>query len=640
MRKILCLLVSAILTFILFACENENEGSSAAAPGSAEPISEAVETSVGPEKVALRELACVKGVAKTGLFASFSADNGIFAFQDGWVDCRFIVVDSVKDELKAVYESASSDDVLAGVCKNGDAVALNYAENVMRVYSPEGTKELSFDLRIEDYQPMFDPKNERLFGYGKKGVVSFGLDGSERVELDLPRDANVLGLSHFGESVMVSFGGDKAGLNNEIVCLNLAGEEICSFDTSSLTAEFCYNNIATSDTLFIGEDEEKTVVRIYSGSNGSYVGGCSVEGDHVFYFNPFSRYTYSVSFNGYMNTDLSILDLGNGMFADLSVFPELDGSFMNISGVYGEFGESIALGTTDQDGNAAVYIVDPSLLSYTEPVEMIPAPEEQGTASSAPYLSDARRWADKIEEKYGVEILIGDEILSAEDQGEYVLISTTSGEDGYSDEEETADVVNMLNIIDLSLSRYPEGFTRSFINSRGKGGLRFLLVRDMTSDQNENFTAAGLQYTIGAWYNIALDVDSVYENSVHHEIWHAAELLIDLITGGIDENEWSELNPDGFAYHYDFDTYTDNEEIMNYVLYSSDDPYFARIYSTVTPQEDRATLIEETLAMVGDYQKRNNFIYSYPRLVAKLDYLARLSEECFGCVYWEKMTEN
>lgn len=638
MKRLLCLFVLAILTFALFACENE--GSHAVANGPAEPISGAPETDAVPEKVAVRELTCVKGEARTGLFAAFSADNGIFAFQDGWVDCRFIVVDSEKDELKAVYESASSDDVLAGVCKNGDAVALNYVENVIRVYSPEGTKELRSDLRIEDYQPMFDPKSERLFGYGKKGVVSFGLDGSARVELELPRDANILGLSHFGESVMVSFSGEKAGLHNEIVRLDLAGEEICSFDTSSLTAEFCYNNIATSDTLFIGEDEEKTVVRIYSGSDGSYVGGCSVEGDHIFYFNPFSRYTYSVSFNGYMNSDLSILDLGNGMLADLSAFPELDGDFMNISGAYGEFGESIALATTDQDGSASVYIVDPSLLSYTEPVEPLPAPEESGSASSAPYLSDARTWADKIEEKYGVEILIGDEILSAEEQGEYVFTSTTSGEDGYSDEEEISDVVNMLNIIDTSLSRYPDGFTRSFINSRGKGGLRFLLVRDMASDQNESFTAAGLQYNTGAWYNVALDVDSVYENSVHHEIWHAAELLIDLLTNGIDESEWSKLNPDWFSYQYDFDTYTDNEEIMNYVLYSSDDPYFTRIYSTVTPQEDRATLIEETLAMVGDYQKRNNFIYSYPRLVAKLDYLARLSEECFGYVYWEKMTEN
>lgn len=638
MKRLLCLFVLAILTFALFACENE--GSHAVATGPAESFSGEAETDAVPEKVAVRELTCVKGEARTGLFAAFSADNGIFAFQDGWVDCRFIVVDSVKDELKAVYESASSDDVLAGVCKNGDAVALNYVENVIRVYSPEGTKELKSDLRIEDYQPMFDPKSERLFGYGKKGVVTFGLDGSARVELELPRDANILGLSHFGESVIVSFSGEKAGLHNEIVRLDLAGKEICSFDTSSLTAEFCYNNIATSDTLFIGENEEKTVVRIYSGSDGSYVGGCSVEGDHIFYFNPFSRYTYSVSFNGYMNSDLSFLDLGNGMLADLSAFTELDGSFMNISGAYGEFGESIALATTDQDGNVAAYIVDPSLLSYTEPVEPIPAPEESGSASSAPYLSDARTWADKIEEKYGVEILIGDEILSAEEQGEYVFTSTTSGEDGYSDEEEISDVVNMLNIIDTSLSRYPDGFTRSFINSRGKGGLRFLLVRDMASDQNESFTAAGLQYNTGAWYNVALDVDSVYENSVHHEIWHAAELLIDLLTSGIDENEWSELNPDGFAYQYDFDTYTDNEEIMNYVLYSSDDPYFTRIYSTVTPQEDRATLIEETLAMVGDYQKRNNFIYSYPRLVAKLDYLARLSEECFGYVYWEKMTEN
>lgn len=638
MKRLLCLFVLAILTFALFACENE--GSHAAVTGPAESFSGEAETDAVPEKVAVRELTCVKGEARTGLFAAFSADNGIFAFQDGWVDCRFIVVDSEKDELKAVYESASSDDVLAGVCKNGDAVALNYVENVIRVYSPDGTKELSFDLRIEDYQPMFDPKSERLFGYGRKGVVSFGLDGSARVELELPRDANILGLSHFGESVMVSFSGEKAGLHNEIVRLDLAGKEICSFDTSSFTAEFCYNNIATSDTLFIGEDEEKTVVRIYSGSDGSYVGGCSVEGDHIFYFNPFSRYTYSVSFNGYMNSDLSILDLGSGMFADLSAFPELDGSFMNISGAYGEFGESIALGTTDRNGSASVYIVDPSLLSYTESVEMLPAPEESGSASSAPYLSDARTWADKIEEKYGVEILIGDEILSAEEQGEYVFTSTTSGEDGYSDEEEISDVVNMLNIIDTSLSRYPEGFTRSFINSRGKGGLRFLLVRDMASDQNESFTAAGLQYTTGAWYNVALDVDSVYENSVHHEIWHAAELLIDLLTSGIDENEWSKLNPDGFAYQYDFDTYTDNEEILDQVLYSSDDPYFTRIYSTVTPQEDRATLIEETLAMVGDYQKRNNFIYSYPRLVAKLDYLARLSEECFGYVYWEKMTEN
>ena len=267
---------------------------------------------------------------------------------------------------------------------------------------------------------------------------------------------------------------------------------------------------------------------------------------------------------------------------------------------------------------------------------------------------DIRLEADRVEQEFGVRILVGNEVKEAECSDWYTFGSTEENATEYTYSYEIERVLSL----EKALASYPEGFFEHFRSENGECGLRISIVSDLKSDEYELFKAGGIAYTTGAWYDIAIPSDSVFERSstIHHEIWHSVESLVQNHFGSIDDREWAGFNPDGFEYLYDMDEYAKNADGDSSIpiFFNSftdgkpqyDYPYFISDYSLTTPMEDRATLIEFLLDWYYDANKDcmclndEEELKMFPHLRAKIEFLENWSKQEFGYIYWEKVRDN
>ncbi|MBR4628584.1 MAG: hypothetical protein IKO47_12995 [Ruminococcus sp.] len=297
----------------------------------------------------------------------------------------------------------------------------------------------------------------------------------------------------------------------------------------------------------------------------------------------------------------------------------------------------------------ALLMTDPSLLTYDIALEEGGNTNEVFTpAKSGDKYKEVRAYADQIEKEFGIKILIGDEVKDAEYGIEYVFESIEDYD--YNDPE-----TELLDLKDFRevLKMYPEGFFEHFKAPNGKCGLRVSFLHDLKTDMYSSFSAGGIAYTTGGWYNIALNHNAFgySSTSFHHEMLHTVESLVKK-KYPLDDEKWNALNPAGFSYTQDFDGYSQNNTYRtDYFSYDKDAdkslPYFIGSYSIVTPMEDRATLIEELFEWKEDdesfthfHQNEMNFYKDYPHLKAKLDFLADWTKQEFGYVYWEETLKN
>jgi len=94
-----------------------------------------------------------------------------------------------------------------------------------------------------------------------------------------------------------------------------------------------------------------------------------------------------------------------------------------------------------------------------------------------------------------------------------------------------------------------------------------------------------------------------------------------------DEGIWSECNPDGFDYDYDYIA-NENSYDNTYVAFSSGDASeiaFIDTYSKSFPNEDRARVFEYAMT---DQQNDNGF-FSYERIRKKLKVISDQMSACF-----------
>ena len=296
-------------------------------------------------------------------------------------------------------------------------------------------------------------------------------------------------------------------------------------------------------------------------------------------------------------------------------------------------------------GVSALYVINPAAVEFDGEPEPFEKPERI-PYEPGPSFEELRAEADRLEKAYDVRILLGDEVKNTNDPSDFHLISLTESQ--REPDLVRKDTKNALNTLDLALSYYPTGFFGSF-KENGRGGVRFLLVEDLQSLAYETFTAAGLSYTFGAWYNVALEVDGVSGEdgadraTVHHELWHTVEEKI-LRADPYAFDGWEELDPDGFSYGSDFDSYWLSDRWNDYLLGSVSplsEIFFVSSYSTVTPQEDRATLIEALFDPFSSYafeyprfDDNRDLIRNCPRLTAKLQRMEKAVRSVFGGVYW------
>lgn len=306
--------------------------------------------------------------------------------------------------------------------------------------------------------------------------------------------------------------------------------------------------------------------------------------------------------------------------------------------------EQVLVGAVYQEGVFRLYVIDPTQIPFTEGVNVAsvasPFLVDEALAQSyreavagAPVtesLQDARKYADTLEEKYGVKILLSSQCKDAAALCDRALTLT----DTMSADDELSCVVTMLEALDRSLALYPKGFPAQFRNGEGDGGLCFLPVEHIESDY------LGCAYERFEWQYIALDVNTSYspDSVICHEIWHATENHIrSRDYTALPMDEWDALNPKGFSYTgYDIqrdDTYPG-------LLYTSlpEEIHFVDSYSCVARTEDRARIMEYIMTCEDEAR----ILMKSPFIRKKLQMMCDAVRNTFdttgwGNVRWERL---
>ncbi|SFD04849.1 dockerin type I repeat-containing protein [Ruminococcus albus] len=295
------------------------------------------------------------------------------------------------------------------------------------------------------------------------------------------------------------------------------------------------------------------------------------------------------------------------------------------------------------------FILDTSKLEYNK------LPEGIDVATSDDFkpktlgdeLKEQRKTADRLEDEYGITILIGNEVLNVLNYG-YSWSSTEENMD--PDYPETLD--STLYELEEWLKVYPEGFFEKFKTEDNPEGYRLLLIDDFNENDGLVNQVAGLTFRASDDYiDIAVsqycgNLDGVMD----HETWHAVEDLVGL-EDPFDEDEWEKLNPEGFEYFtgdYFAGDMPWDEEFEQYLTHwasrnhNYENGYFVREYSVTNQYEDRATIMEfvyPSSTKLGVYDMEEE-LPKYAHLNAKLEYMAEWIRPYFGYVYWEEMIKN
>ncbi|WP_024856913.1 dockerin type I repeat-containing protein [Ruminococcus albus] len=296
-----------------------------------------------------------------------------------------------------------------------------------------------------------------------------------------------------------------------------------------------------------------------------------------------------------------------------------------------------------------VFILDTSKLEYNKLPDGIDVETSDvfKPKTLGDELKEQRKTADRLEDEYGITILIGNEVLNVQNYG-YSWSSTEENMDPHYPEI----LDSTLYELEQWLKVYPEGFFEKFKTEDNPEGYRLLLIDDFNENDGLVNQVAGRTFRASDDYiDIAVsqycgNLDGVMD----HETWHAVEDLVGL-EDPFDEDEWEKLNPEGFEYFtgdYFAGDMPWDEEFEQYLTHwasrnhNYENGYFVRDYSVINPHEDRATIMEfvyPSFTKSGVYDMEEE-LPKYAHINAKLEYMAEWIRPYFGYVYWEEMIKN
>lgn len=315
------------------------------------------------------------------------------------------------------------------------------------------------------------------------------------------------------------------------------------------------------------------------------------------------------------------------------------------SGVTGEMYFSCHLpdaallaGAVYRDGAFHLYAIDPAQLQFAELDGAVGAESPLAVDSSlagnywledsgspvAENLQQTRQYADTLEAKYSVRILLSSQCAPAAALCDRAITLT----DTMSADEELYGINAALDALSRTLSLYPDGFFAQFKNGMGEGGIRFLLTERIDSD----YGVVGCAYESREWQNIALDVRMAdgLDTIICHELWHATENhILSRDYSAFSPDAWAALNPEGFAYCEDP---TQSDSMLEWTLYSSspDNVYFVDGYSCVNEREDRARIMEYFMV----HEDEAGLLIESPAIRQKLKFMCDAVRNNFDTTGW------
>ena len=229
--------------------------------------------------------------------------------------------------------------------------------------------------------------------------------------------------------------------------------------------------------------------------------------------------------------------------------------------------------------------------------------------------------AEQLSQRFGVEIRIAEQCTL--DYSHYDTYALT----------DPVFIRSALDILEESLSQYPEGFFRQ-LHYGSIESIRMELVGGLTAkddvDSHPNSVGAFAQDR-GSYYTIVLDGFLLQPQTLFHEFSHIIDKRLEwdsfVRTDALySEEGWLALQPEGFRYAF---SYT---EVPEELLRHMESGCFVTEYAMTFPTEDRATLLEAAM---------NNYSWDFESgsgRRAKLQYYADCIRDCFDTTGWPEVT--
>jgi len=291
----------------------------------------------------------------------------------------------------------------------------------------------------------------------------------------------------------------------------------------------------------------------------------------------------------------------------------------------GEFGESLEL-TEDAQAleDRSMYLDALHNPEYSYPNTLVLEPEQYDFGE----LTEARAYADTLEEKYGISIYIGDEVPERFD---IYQIEKCLDFDA---------VMQSLNAIDDVLSQYPDGFFTQLQYS-SYNALRLYLAGNISASDGDGLQEAGAFVTTNVQSYVMVIDAREYDlcMTINHELSHIIDSRLEYVslwnpdaTDYSSEN-WLALNPPEFSYAYSYTAYDEGE-----ITYEGYDSYFISSYGMTYPTEDRAEIFADAASFgySEDYDYLKSWFSDHIRL--KIKFYANSIRECFDTTGWPSVT--
>lgn len=560
--------------------------------------------------------------------------------------CYF--VDIAQDKLVSTVKRKSAYEQALGVNANGTELITLYSDfqagddPVLRRYDIASGRCTELVYQGGSFGFSYDRSTDTVYGRDSFTVSRLGWDGTETVLYEVS-DKMQGGIAEvyaqqglFTES---SSGGDAGGYSEVFRRLS-DGKELFRVPNRGSTFLLGKEGLLLMVMAQLNsEDTQHTDCMVYdlkTGEKRRAFGVCT--GSYPMqYADADSRYMVVCTMNEEKYTPKAVLlfDLQTGrqekLPFDLKKANEVRAGYIPALGCW------VAALITEQGSGkytTALYRIDPTQAAFAQaalPVSEVNAEKSTVLGSD---MKEARAKADAIEKKYGISILIGNEVYKVDISG-FRLISTEVHDGKYlSPDVDGAMITRLLDDLDGHLARYPEKFFDRF-RADGFEGLRISLAGALLDWDVSKAGPGGVAFQSGNRFEIVLDYSEAdaISTSVHHELFHSVEQLMSTQGVVFDSDEWNALNPPGFEYGAYYEHTADKYPVIGG---GGDDrkAYFTRDYGTANAMEDRACIAQRCFGRgyqgVSCYDQIQD---DYPFIKAKLDYMEQKLTECFGSSY-------
>ena len=577
---------------------------------------------------------------------------------------HYAVVDLMNDTVTASGDLVSAEEELLGCTAGGETVSaeMHYGlfTGTMRVYQDGTSRSIKLPETMQDFS--FSAADSCVYAYNtaNKCVMKIAADGTETVQMQLPPGSLFRAVCPEQQFLLSADLSAELGVQWNLACRSMqTGEVLWSVPVDdSGAAGFTNGGIYAESLVYHPTQEEgddpvffDTFVYTRSGELRGSVRFADSEKDFAPDQTGDFRAAYTagiVPADGAAGKRIRFTDAAEGKFT------ELDLPVSSITAVVPYFsadtGRWVAAFTSEASGTA---ITDLCLLNPEQPAQTAEAGEiltPKQHHAVEPELKQARQLADIIEQKYGVRVLIGDEVLDLNARSDEYTQSTSdywreTEKQGYGTEIDipathNREVMCELAAVEIMMSKYPDGFFRQFQTPDGRGGVRISVFRALSPYATGD--ADGIANVYGAWFDMRLVRGNVFD----HEMFHLVEFRLGQAAADgtafpeTGADSWAKLNPAGFQYSYS--SGSGNADIEKYLILNNPETgCFVSTYAASAPMEDRAELISRLLSYMQpeweSYQPRDckTLFQRCPKLLKKVDYIAERVKKVFGTVYWE-----